>query len=127
MWNAAEAIEHLIRRALPHSSGFCAQFTRRAIAAGGVTLTPPASALAKDYGPCLLAAGFRREPLPTVFTGGDVAVITSCSGAPAGHMAMYSGESWISDFRQRSLYPGPVYRREQPGYAIYRYPVLEVR
>jgi hypothetical protein len=51
---------------------------------------------------------------------GDIAVIQPLLDEIHGHMAMYDGEIWISDFKQRSMYPGPEYRRQQPDFAIYR-------
>lgn len=42
---------------------------------------------------------------------GDVVVIQPCDdGNPAGHMAIYDGTTWYSDFRQRDMWGGPGYR-----------------
>ncbi|KHG49778.1 hypothetical protein T636_A1500 [Enterobacter hormaechei subsp. xiangfangensis] len=35
-------------------------------------------------------------------------------------MTMYDGTQWISDFVQKSMYPGPGYRKMQPSFKIYR-------
>lgn len=41
-------------------------------------------------------------------------------GNPVGHMAIYDGTTWYSDFRQRDMWGGPGYRSAQPTYKIYR-------
>jgi hypothetical protein len=120
-WDLDKAIQHLTKNAGGASQGRCAEYTRQAIEAGGVTLVRQTHA--KDYGTSLLAAGFQElQAAPVTYDRGDVVVIESFDSNPAGHMAMYDGSQWISDFRQRELYPGPSYRAKQPGYAIYRYP-----
>ena len=51
---------------------------------------------------------------------GDVAVIQPIPGHPHGHMCMYDGDHWVSDFKQRTLYPGESYRAQKPRYVVYR-------
>ncbi|MBB5411894.1 hypothetical protein HDG34_005860 [Paraburkholderia sp. HC6.4b] len=75
---------------------------------------------AKDYGSSLVSAGFYEvhgNP-----QRGDVVVIRSIPDHPHGHMAMYDGQIWISDFRQQhGFYPGPAYRSAKPPYRMYRH------
>lgn len=138
-WNKGKAIAHLQsaggwRRA---STGNCAAFTREAIEAGFddqcvAMPRPPArhgKRMAKDYGAGLEALGF--QPLPPMcggFEAGDVVIIDGHRGSEAGHMAMYDGQQWISDFSQNNyvgreggLYPGPGYAKDKPAYQVYRY------
>lgn len=118
-WNKQVAVSYLRSHALGHSHSDCAKFTREAIEAGGITLTRTHDA--KDYGPILLRAGFSEVPPGSTLWSGDVAVIQSYPGGnPSGHMTMYDGTQWISDFPQRSMYPGPGYRRAHPAFIIYR-------
>ncbi|SMC21249.1 hypothetical protein SAMN02745857_01172 [Andreprevotia lacus DSM 23236] len=78
---------------------------------------------AKDYGLALGAAGFVQVPAKDTYEAGDVAVIQPATGHPTGHMAMYDGHQWVSDFKQlHGLYPGKTYRKEMPAFEIYRYP-----
>ena len=43
-------------------------------------------------------------------------------GIPYGHIQMYNGNIWISDFKQlRDFWPGSGYRTYQPPYVIYRW------
>ncbi len=175
--NVEKAVKHLRDDAEDASSGRCAKYVRRALQAGGLDLRHhPVSA--KDYGPTLLANGFKRhhefrqvgtphapdrsdpawtdssshDPGITVlelvaytlealgFRGtvpishatttavteyvpekGDVAVIQPYSGGdPNGHIAMYDGTQWVSDFAQRDLWGGPGYRKHKPDCVIYR-------
>jgi len=110
------AVQHAKQFAKPQSIHKCAKFTREAIAAGGISLAQTLKA--KDYGTSLQQAGFH-----TVSTTrkGDVVVIQGYPGNDYGHMAIYDGQNWISDFVQSALYPGPGYRTHKPAYKIYRY------
>ncbi|WP_421379138.1 CHAP domain-containing protein [Paraburkholderia sp. DD10] len=105
-----------------HSTGNCARYVRKAIEAGGLSLHH--AHFAKDYGPLLQAVGFRET------TGspqkGDVVVIQPAPGHPAGHMAIFDGSIWVSDFKQthsgaQGFYPGTAYRQAQPPHKTYRY------
>ena len=130
-WDQDESVKHLRKHARPHSHGRCAQYTREAIEAGlgGGKLARPASADAKDYGLALQGAGF--APLPGMcggFQQGDVAIIEGFEGHPHGHMAMFDGKQWISDFpqnnyvgREGGLYPGGAYADKKPDDKLYRW------
>ena len=121
MWKREIAVAYLNQHAMNKSHGRCAEYTRRAIEAGGVTLHRHTSA--KDYGESLRAGGFVSLGQ---FTGpcqaGDVGIVSPIPGHPHGHMAMYNGEIWISDFKQlHGLYPGATCRKLKPNFAVYRY------
>jgi len=124
MWNTEAAVKYLNAHASPTSLGRCAEYTRLAIAAGGLALIHHVSA--KDYGSSLTTLGFASFGQMTEgYLAGDVVVIDSIPGHPHGHMAMFNGANWVSDFVQmHGLYPGPAYRSARPRYTIYRYTVL---
>lgn len=42
------------------------------------------------------------------------------TGIPYGHIQMYNGSIWISDFKQGDFWPGKGYRKHQPHYEIFR-------
>ncbi|WP_323870132.1 N-acetylmuramidase family protein [Xenorhabdus szentirmaii] len=141
MWNKDIAINTLNKRAKPKSQSDCAKFTRIAIESGGVKIEIPpprpgnGAASAKDYGPSLEDVGFvavyrysgNPAELADVFSipgqqAGDVVVIQSKEGSPHGHMAMFNGTHWVSDFKQSNgPYPGPGYRKLKPSFVMYRY------
>ena len=122
-WNVDAAVASLQANALANSLGQCAKYVRQAVAAGGIALQRTLSA--KDYGPSLNAAGFTEYA--TVPEGGyrkgDIAVIDSTTGHQHGHIQMYDGSVWISDFKQKvDFWPGTNYRKYLPAFKIYRYP-----
>lgn len=65
--------------------------------------------------------GRELQVSPDTYAAGGIVVIDGFPGTPDGHMAMYNGSQWVSDFKQRDLYPGPRYRTARPGYKVYRY------
>jgi hypothetical protein len=119
-WDIAAAIRKLEKsRVPPPGRRRCVVHVKAGLAAGGVQLDGgPVSA--KDYGPVLEADGFQEISGNTPLRAGDVVIIQSALRRPHGHMAMYNGRKWISDFIQIGLYPGPQYRKEKPEYKIYR-------
>jgi len=116
-----KAIVHLNTNAHLAAGGECAKYVRRALAAGGVVIDPhPFSA--KAYGPYLTRAGFSAVAADKyVPQKGDVVVIQNYKGGDInGHIAMYNGTQWVSDFKQRDIWAGPGYRINKPAYQVYR-------
>lgn len=126
MWDKEKAIATLRTNApaTQPSLGLCARYVRVAIEAGGVKLKHHTSA--KDYGDSLLAVGFVKVPEGHYqHQAGDVGIVHPIPSHPHGHIAMFDGDIWISDFRQHhGLYPGAKYRKLKKGYDIYRYQVF---
>ena len=122
-----KAVNYLNANAYPSYSketcGNCAKAVRMAIEAGGIkTNNRPSSGSAKDYGPFLEQWGFSKIDTESKIQKGDVRVIQNYpGGSKHGHMDMYNGERWVSDFLQNGFWPGPGYRTHQPSYQIYRY------
>ena len=121
MWNRDVAVAYLNSHAMNASHGRCAEYTRKAVEAGGVKLVRHTSA--KDYGSSLRTVGFvSLGQFTGPYEAGDVGIVSPIPGHPHGHMAVYNGDVWISDFKQlHGLYPGATYRKLKPDYAIYRY------
>lgn len=118
-FNKDAAATYLRNHAEAGSTSNCAKYVRRAVDAGGITLQHTASA--RNYGGPLLSAGF-YPILSNVPQKGDVIVIQPITGHPDGHMAMYDGHEWISDFAQHhGFYPSQAYRDIHPPYTIYRH------
>lgn len=119
-WNKDAAVTYLQSHAEAGSTSNCAKYTRRAVGAGGITLEQTASA--RNYGGPLLSAGFYTVLSSAHPLKGDVVVIQPITGHPDGHMAMFDGQIWISDFRQyHGFYPSQAYRNAHPPYKIYRH------
>lgn len=120
-YDIEKAVSKLNANALSGSKGECAKYVRWAVEAGGLSTTGrPVSA--KDYDKFLPKLGFSetsKEGYNPV--KGDIVVIESISGHPHGHIAMYNGEQWISDFKQRDIWAGSAYRNAKPNYRIFRW------
>ena len=118
-WDKKVAVNYAKSHASSHSQGRCAEYTRKAVQAGGVTLGRTYHA--KDYGPMMKNAGFSAIGALEEPREGDVIIIQPyANGNPSGHMAIYDGHDWYSDFKQRDMWAGPGYRTAKPSYTIYR-------
>ena len=118
-----KATETLNEQAEPNSIGKCAKYVRQAIEAGGLsTIGRPVSA--KDYKGFLPTLGF-SQIATTNYTKGDIAVFEAFQGAKKyhehGHIQMYNGTQWVSDFKQNGFWAGPDYRTYEPAYTIFRW------
>jgi len=120
-WDLEKAGRHLESHAQPKAAGACARYVREAIEAGGPSLNRTNSA--KDHGPSLTAVGFELSGT-SLYLRGDVVIMQNFADHPHGHMPMYTGSKWISDFVQIDFWPGPAYRTSKPTFKIYRYGVL---
>lgn len=138
MWNNRASVSYINSHVESKSHGKCAAYVRRAVEAGGVKIKIPpprigGSASACDYGPSFEAVGFKpvysytgSGPTDTAAIPGqqvgDVVVIQPIDGHPHGHIALFNGTHWVSDFIQlRGFYPGQQYRKIKPAYILYRY------
>jgi hypothetical protein len=125
------SVTYAEENALGQSIGRCARYVKKALAAGGIELQ---CVHAQNCSAGLEAQGFDAVMNQNTDTGtyekGDVVVIEGWAdpdgdgpkkGNPSGHMAIWNGEIWLSDFKQsKAVYPGPGYRANKPPYKIYR-------
>jgi hypothetical protein len=76
---------------------------------------------ASVYGPSLILAGFQvveiRDNLEIQI--GDIVIFQETPTSPFGHIAVWNGKMWISDYRQESIFPDETYLVLVPTY--YRY------
>jgi hypothetical protein len=117
-----KAVSHLIAHASQHSTGLCARAVRLGLQAGGITISP-SPAFAKAYKNILGRKHNFAEISRVNYDPkkGDIAVIENHPGGhPAGHICMYTGSLWVSDFKQREMYPGPGYRTHKPPFRLFR-------
>jgi type VI secretion system secreted protein VgrG len=115
------AVKHLDDSAQPFPTFKCATYVRQALESGGLDMSArPVSA--KDYGPYLDGKGFKKQALKDYKPKkGDIVVIQNYKGGDTnGHIAMYDGKQWVSDFKQRDMWGGPGYRKFAPSYEVYR-------
>ena len=100
------------------SIGSCAKYVRWGLEAGGID-TSDRPDYACKYGSFLLKKGFNQINItdPNDYTPikGDIVVFDTYPGQPkypAGHIQMYNGEKWVSDFVQRRFWPGTAYEND---------------
>ena len=124
-YDVDKATVYLTDNAQPRSQHECARYVRLAIQAGGCpTYIHPASA--KEYDTFLPKLGFKSIPLTDYRpVKGDIIVIKppqNQSEHEHGHIAMFNGKKWISDFMQRDMYGGSIYRKKGTEYYLFRRP-----
>jgi|GEM_PF-995426 len=116
------------------AKGECAKYIRWSLEAGfgleknaflGKTPVP-----ARLYGPFLEGLGF--SPVNTTnYLSGDIAVIqgylggtSDANGIPYGHIQMYNGTQWLSNWKQNApFWPGKGYSDNKPAFQIYRWEI----
>ena len=105
--NSAPAIAaaRASRVALSRSSGRCARYVRQALQSAGYEFTPNPSAYQYETRGTLANAGFSKISNNTPTQVGDVVVYSRSSKHPHGHIQIFDGRDWISDFRQNSISP----------------------
>ena len=112
------AVTHLINHAQPSTVGLCAGYVADALEAGGFKFVRQVSAYQYRTNKILTGMGYKEIQKPSSFKKGDITVTDKNSYHEHGHMAMWSGSNWISDFIQISEY---VYRANQPPVYYFRY------
>lgn len=124
-FDIGRAVDEMNMYALSGSSKYCAKFVRFGLEAGGLNTSGRPNS-AKDYGPFLESLGF--TPVVTnQYMAGDIAVFNSIIGYkgvqdhPNGHIQMFNGSQWVSDYRQSDFWPGTDYSTAQPTFQVYRW------
>lgn len=127
-WNLAMSIRFLENNTGMSSKHQCAKYIRMALEAGGLS-TAGRPTLARQYVSYLPTIGFQHVATlgdnwnSFSFCPGDIAVMQKPGNPTApGHICMYTGHIWVSDFKQPG---GPyVYRSQNGGHCgplwIYR-------
>ena len=88
-------------RALGKSAGKCARYVREALQSAGYKFTPQPSAYMYHTKGILASMGFTQMSPDTPEAPGDVIVWGPIPGHPHGHIQIYDGKTWVSDFRHR--------------------------
>lgn len=90
-----------------HSTHHCAASVRQAMEAAGMqTADRPVSGDAGDYGPFLLRHGAEVVSSDSYQPkAGDIAVFDRTQDHPAGHIQVFDGQHWVSDFMQNTFSP----------------------
>ena len=95
----------------------CARSVRLALQAAGARFQSHPVAAA-DWGSTLTQIGYRKINLAFDRPQkGDIYIIDRTASNRYGHIAAYSGQAWVSDFKQRSH---AVYKNQNVKYEYYR-------
>lgn len=119
VYSIEDAVKYLRENASDKSKGQCAKAVRLAIEAGGLS-TDGRPGSACDYDSFLPTLGFYQVDAENYAPEiGDIVVHEAQEGHIHGHIAMYDGSVWISDFEQSDMFGGSAYRNN-PDYTIWR-------
>ena len=109
--------DYITKNAAPKSRTMCAGYVIIAMWHGGcpIGLIP-----AYAYNKTLPQIGFEEIPLKGYKPKkGDISVVPSNSKHPFGHIAVYNGKQWVSDFKQHHILPSRAYKANGK-YQIFR-------
>lgn len=96
--------EFATRNAAARSQSKCAMYIRIALQqGGGFQFTPRGSAY--QYNEVLPGLGFKAYPASEPAKIGDVIVYGRCVDHKHGHIQVWNGKNWVSDFVQRRAVP----------------------
>lgn len=117
-WNAEEAARYATENAAKKSVGLCAMYVRRAMVAGGIPLYQGGNAWHYKY--LLPILGFEEIDNKEEKMIGDIVVFQPIGKRRFGHIAIWNGKQWISDFKQRSIIVHSDYTKKECEYSIFR-------
>ena len=117
-WNPEKAAEYVTKNAEDKSVGLCAKYVRKAIVAGGIPLYQGGDAWSYKY--LLPMLGFKRIENVNDKKVGDIVVFQPIGKRYFGHIAMWNGSQWVSDFKQRNIIVHSDYRNDSCEFAILR-------
>ena len=117
-WSPEQAAEYATEHAEKRSVGMCALYVRKAIIAGGIPLYIGGDAW--SYKHILPILNFQQVVIKAEREVGDIVVFQPIGGRKYGHIAIWNGRQWVSDFKQRNLIIHSDYTKEGAEYTIYR-------
>ena len=117
-WSPEEAARYATEHAEKKSVGMCALYVRNAIIAGGIPLYVGGDTWSYKYMlPILNFHQVGKKSEPEI---GDIVVFQPIGGRKYGHITIWNGKQWVSDFKQRNLIVHSDYLNEDCEFAIYR-------
>ena len=116
-WNPEKAAVYATENAEVKSVGLCALYVRRAMIAGGIPLYQGGNAWSYKY--ILPVIGFENVNENEGLMVGDIVVFQPIGGRKFGHIAIWNGKQWVSDFKQRSIIVHSDYRSQDCEYAVF--------
>ena len=117
-WSPEAAARYATEHAEKKSVGMCALYVRKAIMTGGIPLYMGGDAWCYKY--TLPILNFHQVGKKSEREVGDIVVFQPIGGRRFGHIAIWNGSQWVSDFKQRNLIVHSDYLNDGCEYAIYR-------
>ena len=110
-----KAAQYATENANKKSVSLCASYVRQSLEAGGCpTFFYPKAAC--DYKDFLLCLDFKEVPTNQKREIGDIVVFEAIKNHPYGHIAIWNGKQWISDFKQRNIIVAKEYNYSDATY-----------
>ncbi len=109
-YNNDMVVSYVASHSAQRSRSMCAWYVVKAMWHGGcpIGLVP-----AYAYEKTLPQMGFEEIPSKGyVPIKGDISVLPQNEESSFGHIAIYDGKRWVSDFKQKCLYPNSFYRKK---------------
>ena len=103
---ASIAADYIVKHASSKSQHKCAAFVSNGLIKAGFSITKQESAYQYHSNGVLTKAGFIRISAKSPWQKGDIFVFNKTAGHEHGHIAMYDGIGWYSDFKQNGPAPG---------------------
>ena len=111
-WDIKKSVDYLSKNALGKSIGCCAKYVRLAIEAGGLS-TEGRPVSAYQYAGYLPKKGFKH--IASLSSKSEQAAWSNSNALPGdiavmahgqhGHICMFTGKQWVSDFVQNNMWP----------------------
>ena len=117
-WSPEAAAKYATEHAEKKSVRMCALYVRKAIIAGGIPLYVGGDAWSYKY--TLPILNFHQVGKKSEREVGDIVVFQPIGGRKYGHIAIWNGTQWVSDFKQRNFIVHSDYTKEGAEYRIYR-------
>lgn len=109
-YNNEKVITYIKNHKSEKSKCMCAWYSMKAIRNGGCHYCYIYPGYA--YNKVLPQLGFTEVSLENYIPQkGDISVLPRNSQSCFGHIAIYDGSHWISDFEQKSIFPGKEYKK----------------
>ena len=102
---AASAADFTTRTAYYKSTGYCARHVRRGLQAAGYKFQQQAMAYQYVTNGVLQKMGFTQVDMKEAPQKGDISVMGPKKPGHAGHISIFNGRNWVSDFVQRHESP----------------------
>ena len=117
--NLDAAVDYLVKHAQKQSVHKCAGYVAAALIHGGFKFQKQSAAYKYRDNGILLKIGYKEISRQKSYKKGDITITEKNKYHQYGHMAMWSGKKWISDFVQNSEF---VYKKStQPKVHYYTY------